>query len=73
MPVETNFKITKIVIKKFHTILSGLSMEKDEFFYSCQWEFSVLLSIQYSAHGANSLLCSQHGLTNDIFLLLKTT
>ena len=38
-----------------------------------QWDFSLLLSIQYSAHGGNSLLSFHHGFIYDIFLLLNTT
>ena len=46
-------------------------MEKDVFHF-CQWGISVLLSTQYSDHDVNSLSCSKHGFTNDIFLLLTT-
>ena len=65
--MEINFKIAKIITKKFHNILSMLCVVKDTFSILVNKNISLLLSIQYSAHGANALLCSQHGFTYDIF------
>ena len=53
--VETNFKITKIVIKKFHNILPILSMEKDvfsivvngTFLYSCPFSTKPMALIHF--------------------------
>ena len=55
--VETNFKLTKIVIKEFHEMLPILSVKKRVVFHSCQQEVSLRLLI----HAANSLLCYKHG------------